>query len=317
MIRNLLSKLTMVAIVSGTIFLNLFFHQKIISKQEDDWFLFNIKLIDESELKLVAIKNEKIKIATNYGELHIPLNKVEHIIFSRRDHPEHAEKAVVLLNKLGSKNYKEREEAEKKLKSIIRFSYFTIIRYKNKCDDLEVVNRINTILKEAILPNEDINYDIIFIKPDSKICGKIVDEIIEICNETLGNLNLHISLVEKITKCDQNQLVSTIAPYNLINYSGKEGTVLRFNIIAPDKVPEVNEYGHHGIWGTDVYTLDSNLVLAAIHAGAIKLGEIRTVNIKIVKAPNLFIGSERNGVKSYQFTPSSPIYNCGFTFVKK
>lgn len=52
------------------------------------------------------------------------------------------------------------------------------------------------------------------------------------------------------------------------------------------------------VWGNDLYTLDSNLAMVAVHAGVIKAGQEGIV--KVVFAPGLssYAGNERNGVKS-------------------
>jgi len=55
------------------------------------------------------------------------------------------------------------------------------------------------------------------------------------------------------------------------------------------------------IWGTDIYTTDSQLAMAAVHAGAIKAGETGIVRVKIVRAPPIFTASRRNGVLSQPF----------------
>jgi hypothetical protein len=57
------------------------------------------------------------------------------------------------------------------------------------------------------------------------------------------------------------------------------------------------------IWGTDLYTLDSDLATAAVHAGVLKPGEKGWVVITIVKSPAKHAGSEQHGVKSFDFGP--------------
>ena len=70
------------------------------------------------------------------------------------------------------------------------------------------------------------------------------------------------------------------------------------------------------IWGTDIYTSDTYIPCAAVHAGFIANGETKEVYIKVVQGLNEYIGSTRNGVStsgyggwglSYQFVspPSS------------
>ncbi|MFO0807432.1 MAG: LCCL domain-containing protein [Gemmataceae bacterium] len=61
------------------------------------------------------------------------------------------------------------------------------------------------------------------------------------------------------------------------------------------------------VWGTDVYTDDSSLAAAAVHAGVVRDGERATVTVTIVKSPEQHIGSKRNGVESADYVsyPSS------------
>ena len=70
------------------------------------------------------------------------------------------------------------------------------------------------------------------------------------------------------------------------------------------------------IWGTDIYTSDSYISGAAVHAGVITAGQTKDVFIKIVEGLNNYPGTTRNGVTtsgwggwdlSYQFVnePSS------------
>jgi hypothetical protein len=71
-----------------------------------------------------------------------------------------------------------------------------------------------------------------------------------------------------------------------------------------------------GIWGTDIYTSDSYIPGAAVHAGVVADGQTKEVYIKVLEGRVGYIGSTRNGVTtggwdspwslSYQFV-SAPI----------
>jgi hypothetical protein len=52
------------------------------------------------------------------------------------------------------------------------------------------------------------------------------------------------------------------------------------------------------LWGTDVYTSDSNLGTACVHAGVLKVGESAAVKVTMVKPLAVFQGSTRNGITS-------------------
>jgi len=55
------------------------------------------------------------------------------------------------------------------------------------------------------------------------------------------------------------------------------------------------------IWGTEVYTGDSLLAVAAVHAGLVKPGDTAVVKVTVVAPPAKYQGSVRNNVKSHDF----------------
>ncbi|HET6637384.1 MAG TPA: LCCL domain-containing protein, partial [Gemmatimonadota bacterium] len=55
------------------------------------------------------------------------------------------------------------------------------------------------------------------------------------------------------------------------------------------------------VWGTDVYTDDSSICTAAVHAGVIKLGSGGTVTIEIRPGQDAYQASERNGIPSISY----------------
>ena len=61
--------------------------------------------------------------------------------------------------------------------------------------------------------------------------------------------------------------------------------------------------GHVGstLWGTDMYTLDSGLATAAVHAGVLKVGETGNVRVQILGPQGAFLGSTRHGLTSSDY----------------
>src|SRR5205085_8044947 len=57
------------------------------------------------------------------------------------------------------------------------------------------------------------------------------------------------------------------------------------------------------VWGTDVYTDDSSIATAAVHAGLVKPGERAIVTLTIVESPEQHRGTTRNGVTSRVYGP--------------
>jgi hypothetical protein len=55
------------------------------------------------------------------------------------------------------------------------------------------------------------------------------------------------------------------------------------------------------VWGTDVYTGDSVLAAAAVHAGAVTPGETAVVRVTVMAPPAQYHGSVRHGVSSHDY----------------
>ena len=55
------------------------------------------------------------------------------------------------------------------------------------------------------------------------------------------------------------------------------------------------------MWGTDIYTDDSALACAAVHAGVVLAGQTKVVTVKIVAGQSSYQGSVRNGVTSSSY----------------
>jgi hypothetical protein len=55
------------------------------------------------------------------------------------------------------------------------------------------------------------------------------------------------------------------------------------------------------VWGSDVYTDDSVLAAAAVHAGVLRPGERGVVRVTILPGQDQYAGSSRNGVTSYEY----------------
>ena len=52
------------------------------------------------------------------------------------------------------------------------------------------------------------------------------------------------------------------------------------------------------VWGTDIYTTDSNICTAAVHAGVIKASNGGKFKIVLVESPNSYSGSKRHGIRT-------------------
>lgn len=55
------------------------------------------------------------------------------------------------------------------------------------------------------------------------------------------------------------------------------------------------------VWGSDIYTDDSDVSTAAVHAGLLKVGETGAVTITILSGMPAYTGSSRNGITSSSY----------------
>jgi len=55
------------------------------------------------------------------------------------------------------------------------------------------------------------------------------------------------------------------------------------------------------VWGTDIYTLDSSICTAAVHAGKITLESGGSVTIEVRQGESSYKGSTRNGIKTNDY----------------
>jgi hypothetical protein len=65
------------------------------------------------------------------------------------------------------------------------------------------------------------------------------------------------------------------------------------------------------LWGTDVYTGDSSLAAAAVHAGLVKVDETAVVRVTVERPLSKYQGSTRNGVTSHDFGQYGTAYRLG------
>lgn len=103
-----------------------------------------------------------------------------------------------------------------------------------------------------------------------------------------------IAIREKIRQLRVSHLKSRPNPGSLVRYGHKVGQTFYFNVTG---------VANGTVWGTDVYTSDSQLAAAAVHAGVLRVGQRGIVRVTIVKSPEQFLGSERNGVVTFDFGP--------------
>jgi LCCL domain len=67
--------------------------------------------------------------------------------------------------------------------------------------------------------------------------------------------------------------------------------------------PPADESRLDTIWGTDIYTDDSSVCTAAVHAGVITVEDGGEVTIEIAPGEESYEGTEQNGIESSPYGP--------------
>ena len=80
---------------------------------------------------------------------------------------------------------------------------------------------------------------------------------------------------------------------NMVGYRGKSG-IFSINITGAASTGG-------SVWGTDIYTDDSDIRKAAVHAGVIQNGENKTVYIEVLPGNPSYSGSFRNSVSTFPY----------------
>jgi len=96
----------------------------------------------------------------------------------------------------------------------------------------------------------------------------------------------------QLRKLLEQNFVASEAPANMHGLCETVGTIYYFRVTG---VTEGQ------LWGTDIYSGDSTIGAAAVHAGLLKPGETAFLRVTVVMPPEQFPGTVRNGVTSTEY----------------
>jgi hypothetical protein len=96
----------------------------------------------------------------------------------------------------------------------------------------------------------------------------------------------------QLRKLLEQNFVASEAPANMHGLCETVGTIYYFRVTG---VTEGQ------LWGTDIYSGDSTIGAAAVHAGLLKFGETAFLRVTVVTPPEQFPGTVRNGVTSTEY----------------
>jgi hypothetical protein len=250
--------------------------------------------VDGGQLRVVLLE-EKLEFQTPYGVLNIPASEIRRIEFALRVTDAEAKKIDAAIANLGNSQYKLRESANGELLALRQKAFFPLQRAAHHKDP-EIVHRAEALVYrlQSGLPAEQlaIREKDLIETVDSKFTGRLTTQTLRVKTAPFGEQTLRLSdLVSLRSAGWKSSVIASAAPDpgNLANFQTQVGRTIQFQVT-----------GQAGgqTWGTDTYTIDSNLATACVHAGVLQLGETGVVRVTILPGQGPFVGSQRNGVST-------------------
>lgn len=275
-----------------------------------------VRYIDDSVMKLKLL-DDKLELVTKHGVLLVAVADVRRIDFAPRIPADVAEKAVLTVAKLNHPDFQAREAATAELKGLRERAYPYALKAA-KSDDPEIARRAGEVVKfiQAKVPGaylESRDTDVVHTD-DSRITGRLSAEVLRVSTFQFGDQQLKLADVRVLRTgpggAPDDLIAAPAAPANLGAYQQQFGKELVFAVTGATPAANTNA----AVWGTDTYTLDSQLGAAAVHAGLVRPGETAVVRVRIVASPAQFVATSRNGIGStaYGNFPAG-----AFEFVRK
>jgi hypothetical protein len=259
-----------------------------------------IQLIDGSKLFL-TLGDDAIDVTTPYGKLRIRLAEITRIEFGMR--PPSAvrsriETAVALL----ASGDEKRTDAWLALAAAKEFAYPTLVKLtKHSERSISIkAGQMLDVLRKAY-PAERlrrIDHDVIHTDA-SKIVGRIELADLRTITPHFGPMRLRLNDLASLAQGEEDE--SDEMPVNvqpdpgyLSNFQQHVGQSFYFRVTGAVAGT---------VWGSDIYTTDSALASAAVHAGAVKMGQTGIVKVTILAGQNGYTGSTRNGISTSGYGP--------------
>jgi hypothetical protein len=265
-----------------------------------------VKFTDGSVLKL-TLADPKVEVVTPYGRLSVPITDIQKIDFATRLTEEATKRIEEAIPNLGHPQFGKREVASAELLKLREKAYPALLEAA-KSKDPEVAHRATELLERirTDVPAENLEirkFDVIQT-PHSKFSGKIDVASLKAVSTQFGDVQLKLTDMRSLSIPGLPEEESPVVhaepdPGSLTAFNGKIGETFHFRVTGATNA---------SIWGTDVYTTDSQLATVAVHAGVLKAGQTGVVKVTILASPQAFTGSSRNDVTSNPYGPYTAAY---------
>jgi LCCL domain len=294
-----------------------------------------VRFTDSSTMKM-SLREERIEVVTRYGKLLVPVADIRRIDFATRIPDDVVQKIEAAVANLGSPQYKLREAAQADLLALREKAYPALVR-ATKHKDPEVIRRAEDLLNQIrqAVPEDQLEsreFDVVQTD-DMRVTGRISEATFKVFTSQFGEQPLKLADVRHLRsqslaaeEVEPKNINAIADPGNLSQYQNQFGKVLYIRVTGggvnvargmpgggmPGGAFVLGPGAGGAVWGTDVYTTDSTLAMAAVHAGAVQMGQTAVVKVTIVPPPPNFQGSTRNGVTTMPYDQ----YPAAYTIAK-
>jgi hypothetical protein len=272
---------------------------KGLGKTAQDRKAVEVRFIDDSTLK-VALGDARLELVTPYGKLLIPVVDIQRIDFGFHFPAGLPKRIETLIEDLGAKEFRKREAASADLLELRDKAYRHLLQAE-KHKDPEVARRAEDLLNKIreLAPAELLEAptnDVVYTE-DSKIAGQITATTLRVTTFQFGEQQLKLADLRSLRSLSAgSDLANALDPGQLSALGNQVGKTFSFQVTG---VPQRNFGG--SLWGSDIYTLDSPLALAAVHAGVLRPGQTGAVRVTILGTQAQFQGSTRHGITSMPY----------------
>ena len=255
--------------------------------------------VDGSIVKL-TLHDDQVVVITTSDKKTIRLADIRKIEFALRVPDDVAKKIAAAIVRLDSDEFEQREGAGDELTAIGLPAWPALLAAATggnaevRTRAASILARIKTAVPEGLLEVRD--EDVIYTKA-GKVMGKIEGAGWKATTPLFGEVQVKLSDVRLLRslanpQLEEENLVVQADPGTLSALRGQVGKLFAFKVTGAVG---------GSVWGTDVYTSDSSLTTAAVHAGVLEVGKTGTVKVRIIAPPPTFSGSTRNGVTTFDY----------------
>jgi hypothetical protein len=265
-----------------------------------------VRYIDDSTMKLTVL-DEQVELVTPYGKLLIPLSAIVKIEFATRLPEDIAKKIAAAVAELGHADFKKRSAASAELTRLGERAYPALVDAAKQADP-EVVKRAEEVLHKI---RQAVPADHLEVRPsdvvttaDSRISGRIVATALKVKTFQFGDQQLKLTDMRSMQPvgADKGDSLADALPDpgTLAGFAGQVGRTYVFRVTGAGAgaAGQPGQLQIGGVWGTGVYTTDSALALAAVHAGILRAGQTGPVRVTLMGNVPAFMGSFQNGINS-------------------